>query len=433
MLSSQRLFLNTFFQILGRAGVVFFSLLTTARLTRELGQAGYGVYGLITTAIAVFFSFADWGTQMIASREAAKNPAQKAVIFGDCLFFRSLLGLLASGFFLIFIFLNPSLSGFRSPAAWASLILIFFSLKTTAEIIFQVELKMHFTALTELLAAAAFWLILQFNPSLSLGKTVGALLFSAFLSAVFGFFLSLRLVKPRFSFARSRLVFFARESFTMGALLTVFAVYNRLDVFFLQSLQGNEAVGVYLLAYKVHDNLILAAAYFMTAFFPVIAGFANSSSQFKSSQLRRILSQGWDLLFAMALAVIGGVYLFSPLIVRVLGGETFSASAPVLRILVFATALGYLNHFTGYSLAALGWQQTHLKFGLLALVFSFFLNWFLVSRFSVFGAAWATVLTELFVLFLTTSFLQRRLGFRFSLWRFFPAVLKFVRQKGRLF
>jgi O-antigen/teichoic acid export membrane protein len=428
---SRKITINTLVQIIGRGGVILISLLTTAILTRNLGKAGYGAFGVINTAVVMFFSFADWGTNMIAVRESAKSPPKAGLILGNCLFLRSLMAFLGVAAFWAFVSLNPAFAKFRQEASLASFIIFFFSLKTSAQIIFHSKLKLYLMALVDLIAAAVFLIFLLLIKNTSLFQVVLFLNFSALISAFIALLLSIRIVKIDFQINQKLIKELIKESLSMGALMVVFSIYNRIDTFILHFFKGEAATGLYTLAYKVHDNLCLGAAYLMNAFFPVIANFSKQTSE--NQTLKTILQKAFDLLLLMAIILVVLILIFAPTIINLLGGKEFLPSLKILRILGFATGISYLNHLTGYSLAALGKQRAHLKFSLFALLTNVVLNLVLIPRFSFVAAAAVTALTETLIFVLTFAYIRKSLRIKLSFFSFPQTAWQLISQKGKIF
>jgi len=341
----------------------------------------------------------------------------------------SVLGL---GAFFLFTLLNPAFTSFKKEALVASLIIFFFSLKTSAQMIFHSRLKLHLTAFVELVAAAFFlFLLLIVKDNFTLLQIVWFLVISAALAALLAQFLVFKMIQADFRLDFNLLKRLIRESLPMGASMAIFSAYNRIDTFILQSFKGEAATGIYVLAYKVHDNLILGAAYLMNAFFPVIANFTAQLS--KKIDLKQVLQKAFDLLLAMAIPMTVLIFIFAPVIIKLLGGQEFLASIPVLQILVFATGIGYLNHLTGYSLVALGRQKVHLKFCVLTLILNIGLNFIFIPRYSFIGAAAVTVLTESLIFVLTFFYLRKSLGIRLNFTSFPKTFWELIIKKGKVF
>ncbi len=431
---SQTVAKNTGVQVLGRMAVILFSLLTTALLTRLLGATGYGSYVFVIALVMFFVTIADWGTGMIFVREAAKKLAEEKKIYGNAFVFRFC--------FALFLFLVVDLLAFspwflplKTPLLIASVLIVLITLKTTTHIIFQTKMRFEYMALADAVGSFVFLVMISFfafagGRFFSLALVVFLFVLANIVSLCFSLFWAGKLSKIQIKPERKLINFILGEAVPTGALLMVFSVYNRLDIFLLQAFKGAEAVGVYGLAYKVHDNLILGAAYLASALFPVLSSLTSGKTWQKNFLL--IYRRAFDVLLVGGGLVAGIVFLCAPLIISLIGGANFTESALILRFLVFATFFAYLNHLTGYSLIVLGKQRVSLMIAVLALFFNLSLNLFFIPRFSFYGAAVVTVATESLVFFLTSFYLLRK----FSLFPIFTSpqtISELIKKRGKIF
>lgn len=426
---------NTLAQGLGRVGVVLVNLLITALLARFLGVNGYGNYVFIIALILFFVSLADWGTNLIFVREAAKKKTlgiQK--FFSSALLFRFLLAIIALVILNVLVFFLPALGSLAGPIRAASLLLILISLKTSCHVVFQASLRFEFMAIIDVVISFLF-LVILFLAFLAGGRDANlvwvmlSFVIANFLGTILAFYLVAKLIKFNLSWEKKILKQIIYEALPTGALLFVFSVYNRLDIFLLQFFKGAAPVGIYGLSYKIHDNLVLGAAYLMAALFPLISAIAHRGSKEK---LVLIYRQTFDLLLLAGLGILVGVMIFAPAVVSFIGGSSFGESVLVLRILAFATVFAYFNHLTGYTLIALGKQKVSLVVALTALLWNLSLNLIFIPQFSYLAAAIITVTTEGLVFFLTSFYLGKTFALLpgFSFPKTFVALIK---TKGKIF
>ncbi len=426
---------NTIIQILGRAVVIGFTIITTALLTRRLGVAGYGDYVFVTAFLMFFSSMADWGTGIISVREASKDRNLEKKIYGNALLLRLAIATLSFFVINLLILLLPQFSKLVLPAVIASTLLFFWSLRTSCQIIFQTKLRFEQHVLVEIFASGLFvlFLILVLGFSSSLSLIFLALSSASLLAAILALILGQRLtgfdLQPDWKLMK-RIV---KEALPTGALLLVFSIYNRIDIFILQSLKGAEPVGIYGLAYKVHDNLVLGAAFLANAFFPVISQYGNINELEKRFEpMREIYQKLFDVLLMAGLVMVVFVLIFSPLIIQIIGGREFSASILTLRILVLGAFIAYFNHLTGYSLIALGKQKISLIIAVVALVWNIGLNLLLIPRFSYLAAASITIATEGLVLILTSLYLARKFNLKPAI-SFHKTFIELIKNRGKIF
>jgi len=429
---SQRVAFNTLVQGLGRMGVILATVLTTAILTRLLGISGFGNYIFITSFIVLFTSISDWGTGIISIREAAKGEIEEEKIFGNAFILRFFLALFS---FLVVNLLARIFPVFKSltlATTIASFLLFLHSLRTSCQIIFQAKLRFENQAITETYISGLFlfFLILALRIPLDLSLVILLLLLANLLGTFLALFLSRRLASFDINVNGDILKKIFFEALPTGALLFIFGIYNRLDIVLLQIIKGSEAVGIYGLAYKVHDNLILGAAYLATALFPVFSRYVDKEGL--KDRLVLIYRKSFDVLFLAGASLAVVFFVFAPFVIAVIGGPSFSGSVPALRILVFATFIAYFNHLTGYILIALGKQKVSLVVAIIALIWNIGLNLILIPRYSYLAAAGVTIATEGLVLILTSLYLAKNFQLKPSL-TFPKTFVEIVKTKGKIF
>lgn len=407
---SSKIAFNTLAQVAGRMISVGLGLLITASLTRFLGAKGYGDYVFITSFVLFFVALSDLGLGTIGVREASRERKTAPQTFGNTLSVKLLLSFVALGILAILVVVLPQFAGLRPVALVAGLVLVFLGLRTSAEIVFQTKLRLEMTSLLQVLSTLILVLgIYLLSSRLTLLKVVEFWVLGALFSGVLGIILASRLAKIDLRlnlFLIKRLI---KEALPLGLFFLTYSAYDRgIDSFMLKSLVGSTAVGFYGLSYKIHSNLILVAAYLMNSLFPLISSYQNQSRQ----KLTSLYRQAFGVLFVLGLLIAIATWLLAPLVIEIIGGGEFQVSVLALQILSLATFFAFLNHATGYTLVALGKQKALLRIALLALLTNIVFNWLLIPRFSFYGAAFVTVITEGLVFVFSSVFLFRRMNLK---------------------
>lgn len=428
-----RVIANTFFQVFNRGLVVLISLLTTALLTRYYGVEEYGNYVFITSFILIFVGLSDLGTTTIGVRESSTRKKDTALIFSSVLGLRIAISLLLLLFVDLAILFLPQFAQLKIPALIASTVILFLVARTTSQAILQTFFRMDLASVLEILAAVFFLLPLLFSRiwplriSLSLLMIVWTL--SALFSGIFGFWLIRPYLSLELKIDKKEMLKIVKEASPLGFYLLVYSVYDRgIDSFIIKTFLNSQAVAYYGLAYKIHGNLILGAAFLMNSLFPVLSFLKNNSLE-----LKRIFKKTYTVLLLAGLLVCAVFFIFAPSVIYLVAGRDFSSSILVLRILLAATFFSYLNHLTGFLLVALGEQKTLLRFSLCALLLNLFLNIILIPHFSYFAAAGVTVLTELLILILTQSYLRSNFDLAYSGKTFFENIKLIFSEKLNYF
>lgn len=423
--------LNTIAQGGGRAAVLLLSLITTGILTRFLGVEGYGAYAFITAFILLFGSISDWGTNIIAVREASQKKDLQPAIFGSVTFFRLALSFVGLVLLNFAIRINPAWDKFVEPVTIGSFVLLALSLKTSVGIVFQTFLRYEFSVIVEVFASFAFLALIIFMISRGLSGVMLSWLLATMLASLLGLFFSRGLSPISWGLNAKIIKRIFWEAAPAGALFLFFNLYNRIDMIILQYFQGESAVGIYGLAYKIYDNLILGAAFLMNAMFPLLsAGFAKVGDK---ANLKNYYQRAFDLLLGGGLVVFFLFFAAAPLVVKLLGGDQFLLSIGTSRILLFAMVIAYFNHLTGYSLIAFGKQKTSMFIAFAALVFNVLANMILIPLYSYTAAAVVTVATEALVLLLSTLAVKNATGILPSLFSFPKTWLSLAKGKINIF
>ena len=410
---SSKVAFNTFAQIAGRVVNVVLGFLVTVFLTRTLGVGGYGDYIFVTSAVLFFVAFSDLGLGTIGVREAVKQEKAASQIFGTTLTTKFFLSFFAFAVFSVLALTMPQFGELSSIALVAGLVLFFLSLRTSCEVIFQTFLRLELTSFLQVLSTAILVLgIWLFYDNLSLIWVMKFWVLGALVTAILGVILATRLTKINFRFNPGLAKNLFREALPLGLFFLTYSAYDQgIDSFMLKTLVGSEAVGFYGLPYKIHSNLILVAAYLMNSLFPMMSGFQIGDKK----KFQRLYQKAFVLLFSLGTLGALGILVLAPWVVKIIGGADFAPSVLVLRILSLATFVAFLNHLTGYTLVASGKQKTLLKIALLALATNIFFNWLLIPRFSFYGAALVTVLTEALVFIFSSIYLSYKMNLKISL------------------
>ncbi len=432
---SKKIVFNTAVQVASKTLSVFFTLLTTILLTSYLGRESFGDYIYVITLMVMFGSLADWGTATIGIRESAKQPKKQGQILANILVLRLLLSFLAAGLLIVLAFIVPLQTSnpefLRQAIIAASLFLIFNALKSSFGIVFQVKLQMQKMAIADIATSALIFLFSWFfiQQQLGLVSLIIAYLLAIVSGLVLAACLAFKTIKFVFRFDRQIISKLIKESLPMGAILLMFTIDNKIDTVMLGAIKGSGTVGIYGIAYRVYDVLILGAAFLMNALLPVFSKWSNVSQE--GNKLKQGYQKAFDVLLLMGVGVVILVWFLAPWMVQILTQQKFIEFADavvVLRILSLAVFLAYFNHLTGYTIIALGRQRSYFFVALTALIFNVTANLFFIPRFSYYGAAAVTILTEAIVLVITTIFIFRLLKFIPSFFSFPKTAVQLMKQ-----
>jgi O-antigen/teichoic acid export membrane protein len=107
--------------------------------------------------------------------------------------------------------------------------------------------------------------------------------------------------------------------------------------------------------------------------------------------LRRLYRRVLVYLGALALPMVAAVQVSAPWIVRWWAGPDYDGAVPLIRALIWASALLYLAIPAGGVMVALGYSRVNLGIMVPATLLNIALNLVWIPRYGAAGAAWATV------------------------------------------
>ena len=432
---SKSITINTLSQILGKISVVLFGVLATIVLRRYLGRSFYGDYIYVISLATMFATLADFGSHLIAVREASQQEKKEGQIIANVIILRFLFSLSASGIMLVLIAIPKFAQGLNWPIMTACLIILALSFKNSLTIIFHTKLKLFYFSLMNFLTAFLAFFGTVFLTAINAGKKptffVLNLGLANFLAFIFFLPLALRLINLKFKPSKKIIKRIIRQAAPMGGILLLFTLYSKIDTVILKLYQSSEAVGVYGLTYKIHENLNVMAAYLMNSLLPIFSKLAVNKN--KRSRFKKLFQTAFNLLLASGALLAGVTFLISPLIIRILTGGFLKKEIFCLRILVLATFFSFLNHLMGYTIIALRKQAKSFYIAGLALGFNLIVNLIFIPIFSFKAAAVNTVLTEGLVLVLSSMVVYKKLAWFPKPASFPKTITDIIKKKGKVF
>lgn len=168
----------------------------------------------------------------------------------------------------------------------------------------------------------------------------------------------------------------------------VYTALEYLDRYFIQVYWGVTAVGIYSIGRKLATLLTLVTSGFDTVWAPFL--YAVHTQPDGAAVIRQIF-KGFALL---TLLLAFGIGLFARELLAVFTTAAYLAAAPVIPIVVFALVIYATTVRFCVGIGIRKKTHYHLWGGFVATGANFSLNWLLIPRFGISGAAWATLLSH---------------------------------------
>ncbi len=387
-------------KVIKNSGMVFFGRIfnllsdffVSVYLVRYLGSNDFGIYSFVTTYILFFTLVSLSGMDKILVREFSKKERASEKIFGNALTIRSILAIV--GIFLSIILVNI----LNYPASikllvyFASISLLFTSLRIVYRSVFQSFLKMEYSVFSDLIGKIIYVIIviiiLLFNGNIF--HLILGVLVSNLFSLISDIIFSKKLIKSTFKFDLACIKNIVMPSIPLTVAGFFFMINHRVDVIMISSMASFKDVGYYSAAYKLVDALIIIPATLMISFFPLmVREFKDNKNIFFMLHEQSIR---WMLIAAIPLAVLTS--MFSNEIILILYGNGFSPSSYALQILLWAEVFVFINFV--YFDTFISMEKTIILTKVMALVaiLNVILNYLLIPKYSFIGASWATLFCQ---------------------------------------
>jgi O-antigen/teichoic acid export membrane protein len=180
---------------------------------------------------------------------------------------------------------------------------------------------------------------------------------------------------------------FTRDVWPIGAGIVLSAAYFRIDVLLVQRWSGTEAVGLYNAVFRLVEALRLFPAAVMAVALPSLC---------RAGDLRPLLRAAAPV--TLAATALGAVlWIAAGALIPVVYPPHYAAAVPAFRVLVAAFPLMALNMALTHQLVGWDRQRAYAALSAAALVVNVALNARLIPLYSIDGAAWTTLATELFL------------------------------------
>lgn len=207
---------------------------------------------------------------------------------------------------------------------------------------------------------------------------------------------------------RSRIRQLLRESLPLMASNTAALLYMRMDIIMLREMRGDAAAGLYAAATVISEAGYFLPVVIVASAFPIILKYQREDQASYLFSIRKL----YRTLLLLAVTVALPLSLFSGPIIGLLYGESYRGSTWVLFIHLWACLPMFISVISDHYLLAESRQKIILYRSVMGAGMNFLMNLALIPRFGPAGAAAATVLTHLLILFSLGFFKETRAHFR---------------------
>jgi len=385
--------LNTIVQLISKIISIALGLATIAIMTRYLGQEGFGQYTTIITFLSFFAVAADLGLTLVTVQMISQPHANQDEILSNLFSLRLFSALALLILAPITIWFLPYENSIKIGVAIATASFLFPALSQILVGLFQKTLRLDKASLAEIFSRLV--LLAGTIMAAKLGWGLNGILWVSVASAFSSFFLhyifSLKLAKITINFNWKIWRDIIRHSWPIGLTIVFNLIYLRADTLILSLFRSSNEVGIYGATYKVIDVLITIPFIFAGIVLPIMtSGWLNDKRQFE-----RVLQKAFDLMAILAIPLFFGAQFLASRLMTLVAGNDFTASGPVLRILILAASIIFIGTMFSHAVIALDKQRKIIGAYIFVAVTALIGYLILIPKYSYYGAAWMTIYSEL--------------------------------------
>ncbi len=407
---AQKISYNIIFVGITKIISIALALYVVSMLTRHLGDSGYGKYTIALSYMGLFMAIADMGLYAITTREISRDGADEEVIIGKIF----LLRLLISGSLFVCLgllaWILPYDKETQIAIALIAIAFLFSSSYSLLNGVFQKKVAMDKVAIAEftgkLMQLGIVFVSIQMKLPFvwSVIAVVAAMITNFFLV----YWFVRKYIKIRLQWDVPYWKSFLKKSLPLGISALATFLYFKIDAILLSFFQADGDVGIYGVAYKVIETLIFFPAMVTGLIFPLLSRHIFTNEE----KFHEVIESAIKFFAVVVIPAVIGLFFLSPLAIAVIGGDQFVAAVGVLRVISFTLIGIFFGHlFMSVAIAA-NLQKTLMKILLIAAAINIILNVILIPKYSYYGAAYTSVMTEIFVMCAVLWLIITRTPFR---------------------
>lgn len=393
---ARRILANTGYRLLADAGSKVASLAFFVVMARQLGEADFGVFSFGLAFALLVTTFGNFGQDSVLTREVARDRTLLDHYFANTLAIKIVLSVACLAVSIGVATAAGMDAQTRNVAVLLGLAVILELLMATCFGAYQAFERLEFVAvalISQRSATAAAGIV-----ALLAGAGVEAVAAIYLGGAALGFTLAAALLLRRV--ARPRLVIeprswwpLMRAAVAIGVAAVFAVVLFRVDTTMLAAFKPKHVVGDYGAAYRLFEATLFVSWSVGAAVYPVFSRLSRTTVP----PVGFVFERGLKLVVALTLPLAAGAAVLAEPLVKVLYGSEYGDAVNALRLLSPAIALYPLCYLGAYLLVAQDRQRVlTIVYGLVA-VENIGLNFVLIPKLSLNGAALGTSLSQFLI------------------------------------
>ncbi|QTA83335.1 putative polysaccharide biosynthesis protein [Desulfonema limicola] len=388
---------NTFVLIAGRLFSRILQFFLFIYAARCLGADIFGIFSFAYALVSLFSISMDMGISSYSVQQVSRDNEKMASYVGASLTAKVFLIIL--GFLLI---MGTGIVMQKDELTLSALFIMgicasFDNVGNTFQSVFEAHEDMHYQAAiiafsNFIMCVAGFALLWFFQDVLLFCATYA---FGAFLRCTMAAIWVIKTYGPPLWTKDFHFITNIVKKGMPFALVTIFvSIYYYIDTLILSVYCENDVVGYYNASYRLLEAPLFIISSVTTAIFPAASKLYGKDKIELANMVRQAFQKALGFGFSMSLVVAWLSYD----LIELIYGKEYLPSAAVLPILIYSVAIIMPSTICGTTIRAIDMQSISAKVTGIGALLNVVLNLILVPKYSLYGAAWTTLGTEIFVL-----------------------------------
>jgi O-antigen/teichoic acid export membrane protein len=379
----------------GAIALKLFNFLYNIAVVRQLGDAGYGQFAIVVNFVGLFAIFAELGISQFVMREIARHPEKSNPLFWNLVILR--LGLALAG--IVGITLAAVAFGYPpelvTGVALYTLTFVWAALQAPVEALLTANEKFEYVTSMSVLGqitTMTLGAVVLFNDW-GFQALIGVGLLAMIPSTLLGVWAVRRhrLVQRPITITPRTWPQLIRGGLPFGFITLSLTISYTVDSVMLSRVAAPQVVGWYNAAYHLSQSMLFFFDGVTTAMVPTLA---------KAYLTNVVLVQAWffrsvKVILLLGLPIAAGGSLVALPLITFLYGEQYLPAVLAFQIIVWDVPLLLFTSFSGNMTTIVGEERAAARIFFIAAISNIILNLLLIPQFSLYGAAVATLVTDL--------------------------------------
>ena len=373
----------------------------TMMVSRYLGPANYGVLNYGATLVNIFLVFTKLGLDTMIANEFIKHRKEEGTIIGTSVMMRLLSAIASIAVIAILVFVLQANSPIIIITSVIQSLTLLFHAFYIFDYWFQSYYKSKYVSIAKavaytVMAGYKFWLlatgkdVVWFAAATVIDTIMVAILLLLFYKKNKGPKINVNIPLGKNLLKRS-------YHFIISGIMVL--IYTQIDKIMIGQMLDEYQLGLYSAALSVC---------LLTSFIPDAILTSARASVFNAKQSGRHylkkLKQTYAIIFWVCAGMALVISIAAPLIVNIIYGEQYIGAVSALSLLVWYIPLSYLGTARAIWIVTENKNKYSKYYTFWGVIMNIGLNAFMIPLWGILGATIATIITELFTLFITPLF-----------------------------